>query len=247
MAYATLHDRLRGPIADAVSKRLGIKNKHALPQVEKVTVNVGINKSKMDSKERHAYIAESLMKITGQKPVFTHARVAISNFKTRQGMIVGCRVTLRGKSMEEFLDRLLSYSIPRIRDFRGLPSKLDGNGNYSIGLRDHSIFPEISAPDANQIFPMQIVITTTAKDDEQGKALFIEMGMPFRKEAKVKEAKEAKEESKEVTEGAEGAEVNSTFETSVTSDTSETSKETVESMPESSDTTATSESEPLNT
>lgn len=222
MAYATLHDRLRGPIADGVSKRLGIKNKHALPQVSKVTVNVGINKSKMDSKEMHAYIEECLKKITGQKPVFTHARVAISNFKTRQGMVVGCRVTLRGKSMEEFLDRLLSYSIPRIRDFRGLPSKLDGNGNYSIGLRDHSIFPEIPAPDANQIFPMQIVITTTAKDDEQGKALFTEMGMPFRKE-KVEETKKPEAKLEKATE------------------------ETVESVPESSDTTATSESEPLNT
>jgi len=222
MAYATLHDRLRGPIAAGVSKRLGIKNKHALPQVEKVTVNVGINKSKMDSKEMHAYIAESIRLITGQKPVFTHARVAISNFKTRQGMIVGCRVTLRGKQMEEFLDRLMSYSIPRIRDFRGLPSKLDGNGNYSIGLRDHSIFPEVPAPDPKQIFPLQIVITTTAKNDKEGRALFMEMGMPFRREKQETESGKRKVEKEEV----------------------EKVEEKVDIVTEASDTAETQESDP---
>lgn len=193
MAYATLHDRLRGPIAKALSKELGIKNIHALPQIEKVTVNVGINKSKMDSKETHKYIEEMLMKITGQKPVFTKTRKAISNFKTREGMVVGCRVTLRGRKMEEFLDRLISYGIPRIRDFRGLPAKLDGQGNYSIGIKDHSIFPEVPPPEAKQIFSLQVVITTTAENDEQGSALLKEMGMPFRKEAKeAKDTKEAK-------------------------------------------------------
>ena len=196
MAYATLHDRLRGPIAKGVGKRLGIKNVHALPKVEKITVNVGINKSKMDSKEMHAYIEQSLMLITGQKPVFTHARVAISNFKTREGMVVGCRVTLRGRHMEEFLDKFLSYAIPRIRDFRGLPSKLDGNGNYSIGIRDHSIFPEVPAPDARQIFSMQIVISTTAKNDEEGMALFTEMGMPFRRDKTDEKEKQAEEKVK---------------------------------------------------
>lgn len=181
MAYQTLHERLRGPIAQNLSKELGIKNVHALPRIEKVTVNVGINKGKMDSKETHAYVEDCLMKITGQKPVFTTAKKAISNFKTRQGMVVGCRVTLRGKQMEEFLDRLVSYSIPRIRDFRGLPTKLDGQGNYSIGLRDHSIFPEVPAPDAKQIFGMQIVITTTARNDKEGRALLNEIGMPFKR------------------------------------------------------------------
>ena len=246
MAYATLHDRLRGPIAKGVSKRLGIKNVHALPQIDKVTVNVGINKSKMDSKEMHKYIEESLMKITGQKPVFTHARVAISNFKTREGMVVGCRVTLRGTNMEEFLDKLLSYCIPRIRDFRGLPSKLDGNGNYSIGLRDHSIFPEVPAPEVKQIFPMQIVITTTAKNDEEGKALPTEMGMPFRREKEIeKEKKEAEkvkadkaaavEEVKEVTEEETPAEkVEEKVETKdETPDTAETPAAETDSQPQS--------------
>ncbi len=120
------------------------------------------------------------MKITGQKPVFTRARKAISNFKTREGLIVGCCVTLRGRSMEEFLDRLVSYAIPRIRDFRGLPGKLDGHGNYSVGLKDHSIFPEVPAPEAKQIFGLQIVITTTAKTDEQAMALLRQIGMPIK-------------------------------------------------------------------
>ncbi len=193
MAYENFHDRLRGPIASAVQKELGIKNVNALPKVEKVVVNVGINKSKMDSKETHAYIEEMLQTITGQKPVFTKARIAISNFKTRQGMVVGAMVTLRGKQMEEFLDRLISYSIPRIRDFRGLPSKLDGRGNYSLGLKDHSIFPEVPAPDAGQIFNMQVVITTTAKDNKEGMALFNAMGMPFKK--KIEEAKKVESSS----------------------------------------------------
>lgn len=199
MSYVTLHSRLRGPIADALKKRLDTVNLHALPRIEKVTVNVGINKSKMDSKETREYIEDCLMKITGQKPVFTKARIAISNFKTRTGMIVGAKVTLRGKKMEEFLDRLLSYGLPRIRDFRGLSPKLDGHGNYSIGIRDHSIFPEVPPPDARQIFGLQIVITTTADTDEQGRALFQEMGMPFRREKKEEEApKEApKAEAKE--------------------------------------------------
>jgi large subunit ribosomal protein L5 len=234
MAYATLHDRLRGPIATGIGKKLGVKNKHALPQVDKVTVNVGINKSKMDSKEMHAYIEESLMKITGQKPVFTRARVAISNFKTREGNVVGCRVTLRGKRMEEFLDSLLSYSIPRIRDFRGLQAKLDGHGNYSIGLRDHSIFPEVPAPDARQIFSMQIVISTTAKNDKEGMALFTEMGMPFRRGKEDKKEKQAAEKVK--AEKAAAEEV-------AKEDVEEKVEEKVESAPESNDTTATSESD----
>ncbi|MAE68439.1 MAG: 50S ribosomal protein L5 [Candidatus Peribacteraceae bacterium] len=229
MAYATLHDRLRGPIATKVGKQLGVKNALALPQVEKVTVNVGINKSKMDSKEMHAYIEESLMKITGQKPVFTKARIAISNFKTREGNVVGCRVTLRGKRMEEFLDGLLSYAIPRIRDFRGLPSKLDGQGNYSIGIRDHSIFPEIAAPDAKQIFGLQIVISTTAKSDKEGMALLKEMGMPFRKEKaeekKVKKPEapkpEVKKESEEVEEEKVEEKVESEAENTDTAETPE--------------------------
>jgi len=192
MAYATLHDRLRGPIAKVLSKELGEKNPNALPRIEKVVVNVGINKSKTDSKEMQAYIAECLGKITGQQPIMTKTRKAISNFKTREGMVVGSVVTLRGRHMEDFLDRLISYTLPRIRDFRGLTRSLDGHGNYSIGIRDHSIFPEVPSPDAKQIFGLQVQITTTAKNDEQATALLREIGIPFKPEKKKEEEEEEK-------------------------------------------------------
>lgn len=147
--------------------------------MQKIVVNVGINKTKMDSKEMHEFVADVLKRITGQKPIFRGARIAISNFKTRKGLVVGAMVTLRGKRMEEFFDRLISYVLPRIRDFRGLPSKLDGRGNYAIGLRDHTIFPEAPGADAGKIFGMQIQITTTAGSDDRGMALLKQMGMPF--------------------------------------------------------------------
>ncbi len=179
MKYESLHDRLRGPIAEALKKELGVKNIHALPRVQKIIVNVGLNKTKMDSKELHEYIAQTLTKITGQKPVFRTTNKAISNFKTRVGLVVGCMVTLRGKQMEAFLDRLVSYVLPRIRDFRGLPTKLDGQGNYAIGLKDHTIFPEIGTTDVAKIFGMQIQISTNAKRDDHARALLKQIGMPF--------------------------------------------------------------------
>lgn len=177
--YESLHDRLRGSILKELQEELKVKNKHALPRLQKIILNVGLNKTKMDSKELHEYIADCLKKITGQKAVFTTTRKAISNFKTREGGIVGVVVTLRGRRMEEFLDRLLSYVLPRIRDFRGLPTKLDGHGNYAIGLRDQTIFPELPPPDAGRIFGMQIQITTTAGRDDYGRAFLKRIGMPF--------------------------------------------------------------------
>ncbi len=194
--YQTLHDRLRGPIAEALKKELKIENVHALPRLQKVIVNVGINKTKMDSKELHEYIVDILQRITGQKAIFRTTRKAISNFKTREGSVVGAMVTLRGKQMEAFLDRLISYILPRIRDFRGLPTKMDGRGNYAIGLKDHTIFPEVPTADTTKIFGMQIQITTTAKNDEQGRALLKQMGMPFIP------ARESKKDAKSVEKGA---------------------------------------------
>ena len=182
--YETLHQRLRGPIAKALQEELGIKNLHALPRLQKVIVNVGINKTKMDSKEIHEYIAETLKRITGQKPIFRAARIAISNFKTRQGGTVGAMVTLRGKKMEAFLDRLVSYVLPRIRDFRGLPTKLDGQGNYALGLKEQTMFPEIPTADLQKTFGLQIQITTTAKNDAQAKLLLKLIGVPFRPDRK---------------------------------------------------------------
>ena len=195
MTYDSLHKRLRGPMVKALGDELKVKNILALPRLDKVVVNVGINKSKLDSKEMQKYIGDSLAKITGQKPVFTRAKKAISNFKVREGMIVGAKVTLRGEHMEQFLDRFFSYSLPRVRDFRGLTNKLDGHGNYTIGIRDHSIFPEVPAPDAKQIFGMEVVITTTADNDEHALALFKQIGVPFKPEKKNEEKKVEKEEA----------------------------------------------------
>jgi large subunit ribosomal protein L5 len=189
MSYVTLHDRLRGPIAQALKTELKVTNLHALPRIEKVIVNVGINRSKMEGKEMLEFISESLMKITGQKPVMRESRMAISNFKIRKGLVVGAMVTLRGRKMEDFVDRLVSYVLPRIRDFRGLPTKLDGHGNYAIGLKDQTIFPEIPSADVQKTFGLQIQITTTAKSDAEAKALLKQIGMPFRPDKKSSESR----------------------------------------------------------
>lgn len=188
MAYATLHDRLRGPIRTALGTELGIKNIHALPRIEKVVVNVGINRARMEGKEMQEYVLDSLRRITAQKPVLRVSRMAISNFKIRKGMVVGAMVTLRGRNAEEFLDRLISYVLPRIRDFRGLPAKLDGNGNYAIGLTDHTVFPEVPATDVQKSFGLQIQISTTAQTDDEARLLLKQMGMPFRPEKKAADA-----------------------------------------------------------
>lgn len=184
MKYSSLHDRLRGPIRTTLTDELKVKNVHALPRIEKVIVNVGINRSKMEGKEMLEFITDSLEKITGQKPVTRLSRKAISNFKIRQGLVVGAMVTLRGRRMEEFLDRLISYVLPRIRDFRGLPTKMDGRGNYAIGLKDHTVFPEVPAGDVQKTFGLQIQITTTAKTDDEARLLLKQIGIPFRQERK---------------------------------------------------------------
>ena len=180
MAHLSLHDRLRGPIAQSLQKELCIENRHALPRMEKVVVNVGINKSKLHRKKMYKYISESLATITGQKPKYCPSRKAISNFKIREGAIVGVMVTLRGKRMEDFVDRLVSYALPRIRDFRGLPGKFDRQGNYAIGIVDHSIFPEIPPPDTQKIFGMQVQFCMRARNETQSRALLKQIGVPFR-------------------------------------------------------------------
>ena len=188
MAYKTLHDRLRGEIADKLKKDLGITNVHALPKLQKVIVNVGINRTLMEGKEMQAFIVDSLQKITGQKPVLRESRKAISNFKIRKGLVVGAMVTLRGKKMEEFVDRLISYVLPRIRDFRGLPTKMDGHGNYAIGLRDQTVFPEIPSLDLQKSFGMQIQFSIKADDEAHARALLKAIGVPFRPTRKEAEA-----------------------------------------------------------
>lgn len=234
-----LRDRLSTDILAELKKNLGERNINAYPKVEKVVIATGINKSKQDSKELHAYIAESIEKITGQRPVLTVAKKAVSNFKTREGNVVGAMVTLRGDRMIDFLDRLIQYVLPRVRDFRGLKSKLDGQGNYSIGLTDHSIFPELPPADAKQIFGLQIQIVTTTNSDEEAKALLNAMNMPFRKnkpaEETKKETPKVEEKVEEVAEVEEAPsdtpksdapkaeETSDTPETPETSETSETS------------------------
>lgn len=188
MKYDTLHHRLRGPIAEALKKELGVSNIHALPRLSKVVVNVGINRSQMEGKEIQEYIADCLGRITGQKPVMRKSRLAISNFKIRKGLVVGAMVTLRGPRMEEFVDRLVSYVLPRIRDFRGIPTQFDGHGNYALGLKEHTVFPEIPAIDVQKSFGLQIQVTTTAKTDAEAKALLKQVGFPFRPERSKKGA-----------------------------------------------------------
>ena len=188
MTYATLHQRLRGPIADKLKKELGITNMHALPKLQKVIVNVGINRTLMEGKEMQAFIIESLEQITGQKPVLRESRKAISNFKIRKGLVVGTMVTLRGKKMEEFVDRLVSYVLPRIRDFRGLPTKMDGHGNYALGLKDQTVFPEIPSLDLVKSFGMQIQFSIKAQKEDHARALLKAIGMPFRLSRKEAEA-----------------------------------------------------------
>lgn len=169
-----------------MKKELKIHNVNALPRITKVIVNVGLSQKKFSAKDIQQFINESLATITGQKPSVRRSRMSISNFNIRENMIVGTSVTLRGKSMYNFLDRLIHYALPRIRDFRGLPTKLDGRGNYAIGLTDQSIFPELPAPEANKIFGMQIQITTNAGTDERGMALLKGIGIPFRRPPKAK-------------------------------------------------------------
>ena len=183
MAFTPLQKRLKTDIAEALKKELKVTNLHALPRITKVIVNVGLSQKKYSSKDMQQFIAESLATVTGQRPAIRRARKSISDFNIRENMIVGMMVTLRGKAMFSFLDRLINYALPRIRDFRGLSTKLDGQGNYAIGIIDQSIFPELPAPEANKIFGMQIQITTNAKTDERGFALLKECGLPFRRPA----------------------------------------------------------------
>jgi large subunit ribosomal protein L5 len=156
------------------------QNIHQVPQVTKITVNRGLGEASQNAKALEASLQE-LATITGQKPVVTRAKKAIAGFKIREGMPVGVMVTLRADRMYNFLDRLISLALPRIRDFRGIsPRSFDGRGNYTLGVREQLIFPEVDYDSIDQIRGMDISIITTAKTDEEGRALLKEMGMPFR-------------------------------------------------------------------
>ena len=164
----------------ALMKELGLTNPMAAPRLEKIVVNMGVGEATQNAKVLDPAVAE-MAQITGQKPVVTRAKKSIAAFKVREGMPIGCMVTLRGDRMYEFLDRLLNVALPRVRDFRGVPTKsFDGRGNYTLGLRDQLIFPEIDYAKVEHQKGMNITIVTTATSDEHARALLKTLGMPFR-------------------------------------------------------------------
>jgi large subunit ribosomal protein L5 len=177
--------RLKETYAKEVRKKLAdefkIENPMALPKIEKVVINMGVGEAIQNAKLLDT-AAEELSTISGQKPVITRAKKSIASFKLREGQAIGTMVTLRGDKMYEFLDRLINIALPRVRDFRGVPTKsFDGRGNYTLGIRDHLIFPEIDAGKVDKSKGMNITIVTTAKNDEQARFLLRELGMPFGK------------------------------------------------------------------
>ncbi len=176
----SLKQRYRETIQPKLLKDLSLSNIHEVPKVLKVTVNRGLGEAATNAKSLEASVNE-LAQITGQKVVITRAKKAIATFKIRQGMPIGCAVTLRGDRMYAFLERFINLALPRIRDFRGVsPKSFDGRGNYTVGVREQIIFPEISFDKIDAIRGMDITIVTSARTDEEGRALLREMGMPFR-------------------------------------------------------------------
>ena len=176
-----LKEMYESEIKDAMVKKFGYKNVMEVPKLEKVTINMGLGEAKDNAKVMESAVAE-LGQITGQKPVVTKAKKSIANFKVRQGMPVGAKVTLRGENMYTFLDKLISISLPRVRDFRGLsPKSFDGRGNYTIGIKEQLIFPEINFDEVVKVRGMDIVMVTTAKTNEEAFDLLKELGVPFRK------------------------------------------------------------------
>ena len=175
-----LLERYRKDVTGKLSEEFGYKNVHQVPRLEKIVVNMGVGEGTQNPKlvER---ATEELGLITGQKPAVRRARKSIANFKLRAGQAIGCAVTLRGYRMWEFFDRLVNVSLPRVRDFKGVPTKaFDGRGNYSLGIREQIIFPEIDYDKIDRIRGLDVAITTTAKTDEEGRALLKLLGMPFR-------------------------------------------------------------------
>jgi len=177
---ARLREHYLKKVVPVLTKEFGYKNVMAVPKVEKVSINIGLGEATGNAKLMDAAVNE-LTAIAGQKPVITKAKKSIAAFKLREGMSIGTMVTLRGDRMYEFLDRLLNVALPRVRDFRGVSSKsFDGRGNYTLGVKDQLIFPEIDYSKVDKTRGMNISITTTARTDAEGLALLKQMGMPFR-------------------------------------------------------------------
>ena len=180
MYKVRLKEKYTKEIIPEMMKEFGYKSVMSVPKIEKVVVNVGVGRLVRDNKDNLNKIIEEVENIVGQKPVVSEAKKAISNFKTREGMPVGVRVTLRGAKMYEFIDRMTNIALPQVRDFRGLSKKsFDKHGNYSIGLKEHLIFPEVNKDNIRLIFGMEVNITTTAKTDEEAFKLLKGLGLPI--------------------------------------------------------------------
>ncbi len=174
-------DFYKTDVLPKLKEEFGLKNIHAVPTVETITLNVGLGPGLKDGKFLET-AENTLTRITGQQPVKTKARKSVSGFKIREGNVVGMKVTLRGKRMWDFLEKMIKVSLPRVRDFRGLSAKaFDGQGNYSIGLKEHIAFPEISSEEIELIHGLQVTIATSAQNDEQAKALLTHLGLPLKK------------------------------------------------------------------
>ena len=176
-----LKEQYQNEIIDAMIKKFGYKNIMEVPKLDKVVINMGVGEAKDNAKLLDAAIAD-MEKITGQKAVVCKAKKSVANFKIREGMSIGCKVTLRGEKMYEFVDRLVNLALPRVRDFRGVnPNAFDGRGNYALGIKEQLIFPEIEYDKVDKVRGMDIIFVTTAKTDEEARELLTQFNMPFTK------------------------------------------------------------------
>ena len=176
-----LREQYENEIKDAMVKKFGYKNTMEIPKLDKIVVNMGVGEAKENAKILEAAVKD-MEAITGQKAVTTKAKNAVANFKIREGMPIGCKVTLRGEKMYEFADRLINLALPRVRDFRGVnPNAFDGRGNYALGIKEQLIFPEIEYDKVDKVRGMDIIFVTTAHTDEEARELLTQFGMPFKK------------------------------------------------------------------
>ena len=176
-----LRDKYQNEIVDAMIQKFGYKNIMEVPKLDKIVVNMGVGEAKENAKLLEAAIKD-MEAITGQKAVATKAKNSIANFKIREGMAIGCKTTLRGEKMYEFMDRLINLALPRVRDFRGVnPNAFDGRGNYALGIKEQLIFPEIEYDKVDKVRGMDIIFVTTAKTDEEARELLTQFNMPFAK------------------------------------------------------------------
>jgi large subunit ribosomal protein L5 len=176
-----LKDQYQNEIVDAMIKKFGYKNIMEVPKLDKVVINMGVGEAKDNAKVLESAVAD-MEKIAGQKAVVTRAKNSVANFKIREGMPIGCKVTLRGERMYEFVDRLINLALPRVRDFRGVnPNAFDGRGNYALGIKEQLIFPEIEYDKIDKVRGMDVIFVTTAKTDEEARELLRQFNMPFAK------------------------------------------------------------------